>query len=259
VVPELDKFKRDSTAMPDYYKAWDKFGKQLDDLDNEEDSSATPGIIRATQATAMDAKQPQNAQEMMAPTSGAAPNTQLVIKGGLRKQLSPAEELKQQGNSYFVSLEYAKAIDCYNKCLAALSAEPSRDTEKDSEMRKLVLSNRSQAFLKMKVYQSAFDDADEALAIDREHVKSLGRRGQAAFYLRKFKQAKLDFMRGLQLSPDDKTFQEYLKKTLERLQKIKEESYEKMTRRVVFTDLDSLGFDENSTRVPVVELHLDQE
>ena len=50
-----------------------------------------------------------------------------------------------------------------------------------------------------------------------------------------------------------------MKKTLERLQKIKEESYEKMSRRVVFTDLDTLGFDENSTRVPVTELHLDQD
>ena len=88
----------------------------------------------------------------MAPTSGAAPNTQLVIKGGLRKQLSLAEELKQQGNSYFVSLEYAKAIDCYNKCLSALASSPSTDKQKDDEMRKLVLSNRSQAYLKMKVY-----------------------------------------------------------------------------------------------------------
>jgi hypothetical protein len=30
-VPELDKFKRDNTAMPDYYKAWDKFGKALEE------------------------------------------------------------------------------------------------------------------------------------------------------------------------------------------------------------------------------------
>jgi len=30
-VPELEKYKRDNTAMPDYYKAWDKFGKALDD------------------------------------------------------------------------------------------------------------------------------------------------------------------------------------------------------------------------------------
>ena len=45
IVPELDKFKRDSTAMPDYYKAWDKFGKQLDDLDEDGPTNPTPGII----------------------------------------------------------------------------------------------------------------------------------------------------------------------------------------------------------------------
>lgn len=50
---------------------------------------------------------------------------------------------------------------------------------------------------------------------------------------------------------------EYLKKTLERLEKIKLESYEKMQRRVVFTDLSSLGFDDKATIVPVTELHLD--
>jgi hypothetical protein len=34
-VPELEKFKRDNTAMPSYYKAWDKYAKQLDEcLDN---------------------------------------------------------------------------------------------------------------------------------------------------------------------------------------------------------------------------------
>ena len=60
-MPELDKFKRDSTAMPDYYKAWDKFGKQLDDLDEDQPTSQTPSIIQAKQATPMDTKQPQNA------------------------------------------------------------------------------------------------------------------------------------------------------------------------------------------------------
>ncbi len=35
-MPELEKFKRDNTAIPDYYKAWDKFGKALDDIDDDE-------------------------------------------------------------------------------------------------------------------------------------------------------------------------------------------------------------------------------
>jgi hypothetical protein len=68
------------------------------------------------------------------------------------------------------------------------------------------------------------------------HIKSLGRRGTAAFYLKKFKQAKLDFLRVLQLEPTNNAFAEYLKKTLERLDKIKLEQYEKMHRRAAFTD-----------------------
>lgn len=124
---------------------------------------------------------------MMARTSGAKPNTSMVIKGGLRKQVSLADEFKSQGNSYFISLEYSKAIDCYNKCLKAIEDFPSKNLEADAEMRKLVLSNRSQAYLKLKVYQKAYDDAHEALQIDFNHIKSVGRRGTAAFYLKKFK------------------------------------------------------------------------
>lgn len=54
--------------MPDYYKAWDKFGKALDDIDEDEVSAATNPM-------AVDVKEPQNAAEMMARTSGAGPNT----------------------------------------------------------------------------------------------------------------------------------------------------------------------------------------
>lgn len=74
--------------MPDYYKAWDKFGKALDDIDDDE-------VEQAKNPTAVDVRQPQNAAEMMARTSGAAPNTSIVIKGGLRKQVTMAEEFKQ--------------------------------------------------------------------------------------------------------------------------------------------------------------------
>ena len=133
---------------------------------------------------------------MMAKTSGAAPNTTIVVKGGLRKPVSVAEEFKQQGNSYFVSLEYSKAIDCYTKCLKAIADFPGKP-DADTEMKKLVLSNRAQAYIKLKVYSKAFEDAEAALALDPQHVKSVGRRGTAAYYLKKFKQARSDFMTGL--------------------------------------------------------------
>jgi len=40
-VPELEKFKRDNTAMPDYYKAWDKFAKLAEKDDDEENQSTS--------------------------------------------------------------------------------------------------------------------------------------------------------------------------------------------------------------------------
>lgn len=64
-------------------------------------------------------------------------------------------------------------------------------------MRKLALSNRAQAYLKLKVYQKAYDDADGAIYIDQNHVKSIGRRGTAAFYLKKYRFALEDFFRAL--------------------------------------------------------------
>ncbi len=51
LVPELEKFKRDNTAMPDYYKAWDKFGKALDDIDDDE-------VEQAKNPAAVDVRQP---------------------------------------------------------------------------------------------------------------------------------------------------------------------------------------------------------
>ena len=53
-----------------------------------------------------------------------------------------AEQFKQQGNSYFVSLEYSNAIDCYNKCLKAVSDFPTSE-DADLEMIKVVISNRA--------------------------------------------------------------------------------------------------------------------
>lgn len=42
------------------------------------------------------------------------------------------------------------------------------------------------------------------------------------------------------------------------MQKIKSEAMEKIERRVMFTDLTDVGFDEHSVRIPITELHLDR-
>lgn len=64
------------------------------------------------------------------------------------KQNSVAETLKQQGNSYFVSLEYEKAVDSYTRCLEHIP-------DNANEMKTIVLSNRAQSNLKLKKYKDA--------------------------------------------------------------------------------------------------------
>merc|ERR1712195_410571 len=118
----LAKARRDGTPMPDYYKAWDKLAAAID----EEEHEAVD-----TNKIQMEADRQFSQQEMMQRTSGARPNTEIVVKGARRSRLSIADEFKTQGNSYFVSLEYSKAIECYTRCLMSFDSnkdEPSLKT-----------------------------------------------------------------------------------------------------------------------------------
>ena len=120
----------------------------------------------------------------MARTRGAKPNTSIVVKGARQKLVSMAEEFKQQGNAYFVSLEYSKAIECYTKSLKEMDdGNDSHTIENKLDLKKLVLSTRAQSYLKLRAYQKAYDDANRACLLDPEHVKSIGRRGTANYYL----------------------------------------------------------------------------
>lgn len=98
------------------------------------------------------------------------------------------------------------------------------------EMKKIVLSNRSQSYLKLRRYQEAENDADQALMIDSEHIKSLQRRGTARFYLGKYRQSVRDFQKAQSITPSPQ-IADYQKKALEKMEKLKFELIEKMKRR----------------------------
>lgn len=111
------ELKRDTTPLIDYYKAWDKFADE--ELKKEEGDENSDGeIIPALNPKPEKERGPMSQAEMMQRTSGAKPNTKMVIKGGSVKKNTMADMLKQQGNAFFMSLEFEKAIDCYSRCLA---------------------------------------------------------------------------------------------------------------------------------------------
>lgn len=146
--------------MPDYYKAWDKIAKENDSSDSENDD--TGNAIRAKNPKYKE--EDKTTADMFKPTSGAGPNTSIVVKGARQSTLSFAEECKLQGNAYFVSLDYSKAIECYSRCINNIDGAKDAHLINDpNEMKKVVLSNRAQAYLKLKAYAKAFDDANRAL------------------------------------------------------------------------------------------------
>ena len=75
--------------MPDYYKAWDKIGREIDEA-SDSDENDTGDATRAKNPKWRDEN--RTTAELYKPTSGAAPNTKIVVKGARQAQLSFAEE-----------------------------------------------------------------------------------------------------------------------------------------------------------------------
>lgn len=88
-----------------------------------------------------------------------------------------AEAFKQEGNDHFKAKKYGLAIKAYSK---AIKASDSGD------VRKVCLSNRSAAYLKMGKDHKALEDALESLEIDGTWVKARYRAASAFMSLYKY-------------------------------------------------------------------------
>ena len=107
--------------MPDYYKAWDKIAREND----SEDSDGDTGDARRAKNPKFREEKKSTADNFKL-TSGAAPNTEIVVKGARQSTLTFAEECKIQGNSFFLSLDYAKSIECYTRCLKNIDQDAAK-------------------------------------------------------------------------------------------------------------------------------------
>jgi serine/threonine-protein phosphatase 5 len=101
-------------------------------------------------------------------------------------------ELKVQANDFLTAGRYLEAIRLYSE---ALEYTPTNA---------IVLSNRSQAFLKVENYGLAIVDADAAILADPRYAKGYYRRASANFALNKFKTARKDFRQVCKLKPKDR-------------------------------------------------------
>ncbi|XP_049879215.1 protein unc-45 homolog B [Pectinophora gossypiella] len=113
-----------------------------------------------------------------------------------------AETYKNKGNEAFKAENFEEAISLYSKAIS-LSDKDSRDAA-------TYLKNRAAAYLKIKDYDKAIKDCDDALAIVPEDPKALFRRAQALETLERFEEAYRDAKTIFTVDPTNKAVQPVL-------------------------------------------------
>lgn len=115
---------------------------------------------------------------------------------------SEAENFKNQGNEAFKSENFEEAISLYSKAINL--------AEKDARELATYLKNRAAAYLKIKEYNKAVKDCDEALKIVPEDPKALFRRSQALENLERYEEAYRDAKTIFTVDPTNKAVQPVL-------------------------------------------------
>lgn len=99
--------------------------------------------------------------------------------GGGAEQLPAAESLKGEGNQLFKVGEHSTAAQTYQLAISLFSPEAVLDPDVKSLV-VILHSNAAEALLRLGAWKDAQGHAENALKLDAEHNKSLGRAKRAA-------------------------------------------------------------------------------
>lgn len=95
--------------------------------------------------------------------------------------MSSAADYHDQAEDYFKDDNFAKAAELYDKAIAAAS-EAGKPVAR-------YYANRANNNLKLKRYEAALADAEQALTLEAGNARALQRKGVALFYLDRFEDA----------------------------------------------------------------------
>lgn len=119
------------------------------------------------------------------------------------------ESLKELGNTAIKNGKYEEAMLHYTH---AIKMDPKNFA---------LFSNRSFAFLKLKQYSLAMEDAQQTIALNSEWAKGYFRCGEVKYATGNFEEAQLFYEIALKLKPDDQSIYECVEKA--RKAKVKEQ------------------------------------
>lgn len=117
-----------------------------------------------------------------------------------------ADEYKAQGNKFFSSKEFDKAIEYFGKAIEA-SSEPNH----------VLYSNRSACYASLKDFKKALEDAEECVKINSTWAKGYNRVAAAQHGLGQLEEARKSYNKALELEPGNSMAKEGLKSVEEAL------------------------------------------
>uniref|UniRef100_H3BAW6 peptidylprolyl isomerase n=1 Tax=Latimeria chalumnae TaxID=7897 RepID=H3BAW6_LATCH len=155
--------------------------------------------------------------------------------------MCPACVVKEKGTSYFKAGKYNQAVIQYRKIVSWLELEYglSKEELKAAESFTLVAHlNLAMCYIKLRDYVKAVECCNKALEQDTTNEKGLYRRGEAQLLMNEFELAKCDFLKVLEINPENKAArlqvaacQKKMKEHYQRDKKIYANMFEKFAER----------------------------
>ncbi|KAH0616068.1 hypothetical protein JD844_026879 [Phrynosoma platyrhinos] len=151
------------------------------------------------------------------------------------KIVAIAEDVKNIGNTFFKSQNWAMAVKKYTKSLRYVEASKAIAEETDSaKLNTAALTcylNIAACKLKLSEWQGAIENCTEALTIDPANTKALYRRAQAWEARKDYDQALADLHKAQGIAPQDKAIHMEVQKVKQKIKNEKEKekaAYAKM-------------------------------
>ncbi|CAI5784169.1 peptidyl-prolyl cis-trans isomerase D [Podarcis muralis] len=153
----------------------------------------------------------------------------------IHQVVSIAEDVKNIGNTFFKSQNWAMAVKKYSKSLRYIEASKAIvDKEDLAKLNAVALScylNIAACRLKLLEWQDAIENCTKALAIDPTNTKALYRRAQAWEGTKDYDQALAELQKAQGIAPQDKAIQMEVQKVKQKIKNEKEKekaAYAKM-------------------------------
>nr|XP_054761967.1 peptidyl-prolyl cis-trans isomerase FKBP4-like [Lytechinus pictus] len=123
------------------------------------------------------------------------------------EKIEQSEIVKAKGTNYFKQGKYQEAIKQWKKIITYLETETITDEEQKKKSKAMQLAanlNVAMAAIKAEEFFEALSHCNRAIELESSSVKGYFRRGQAYIHLSEFDKAKLDFLKVLEIEPENK-------------------------------------------------------